>query len=58
MGLIQEAIDSEDMRPLPSYLEVDHEVLSAKFLRAPELSEVPYNVRMEPNLVVEYYAKN
>ena len=27
-------------------------------VRAPALSDVPYPVMMEPNLVVEYYAKN
>jgi len=58
MTLIQDAIHSVDNRPLPSYLEADHEKLTVVFLRAPELSDVPYNVRMEPNLVVEYYAKN
>ena len=40
----------------PDYLEIDSRHLSAKFVRAPELAEVPYPVRMEPNLVVEYYA--
>ena len=29
-----------------------------RFVRAPELADVPYPVKMEPNLVVEYYAKN
>ncbi|MCA6312568.1 MAG: 30S ribosomal protein S4, partial [Phenylobacterium sp.] len=30
--------------------------MSARFIRTPELSEVPYPVKMEPNLVVEFYA--
>ena len=30
--------------------------MSAKFIRVPELAEVPYPVKMEPNLVVEFYA--
>ncbi|MBV9509548.1 MAG: 30S ribosomal protein S4, partial [Caulobacteraceae bacterium] len=38
------------------YLEVDAKGLSVKFIRAPELSEVPYPVKMEPNLIVEFYA--
>jgi small subunit ribosomal protein S4 len=29
-----------------------------KFVRTPALGDVPYPVQMEPNLVVEYYAKN
>ena len=43
-------------RDVPDYIEVDTKGLSARFVRAPELAEVPYAVRMEPNLVVEFYA--
>ena len=45
-------------RDVPDYLEVDHTKMSATFVRTPGLSDVPYAVQMEPNLVVEYYAKN
>ncbi len=45
-------------RDVPDYLEVDHQKMTVKFLRTPSLSDVPYPVQMEPNLVVEYYAKN
>jgi small subunit ribosomal protein S4 len=55
MALILEAQQSAE-RETPDYIEVDSKHLSAKFVRAPELAEVPYAVRMEPNLVVEYYA--
>ncbi|MEY5038492.1 MAG: hypothetical protein RL472_1598, partial [Pseudomonadota bacterium] len=27
-------------------------------VRTPGLGDVPYPVKMEPNLIVEYYAKN
>jgi len=30
--------------------------MTAKFIRTPELAEVPYPVKMEPNLVVEFYS--
>jgi small subunit ribosomal protein S4 len=30
--------------------------MKATFLRVPELADVPYPVKMEPNMVVEYYA--
>ena len=43
-------------RDTPDYIEIDTKALTAKFIRAPELAEVPYAVKMEPNLVVEYYA--
>jgi small subunit ribosomal protein S4 len=35
---------------------MDAKGLSAKFIRQPELAEVPYPVKMEPNLIVEFYA--
>ena len=43
-------------RDTPDYIEVDAKAMSARFVRTPELSEVPYPVKMEPNLVVEFYA--
>jgi small subunit ribosomal protein S4 len=55
MALVLEAASSAE-RDLPDYLEVDSRGLSARFVRVPELAEVPYAVQMEPNLVVEYYA--
>ena len=55
MALVLEAIQSSE-RDVPDYLEVDGKGMSAKFIRAPELAEVPYPVKMEPNLVVEFYA--
>ena len=39
-------------------MEVDQQKLVVKFVRTPSLGDVPYPVVMEPNLVVEYYAKN
>ena len=55
MALVLEALQSGE-RETPDYLEVDTKHQSAKFIRAPELAEVPYPVKMEPNLVVEFYA--
>ncbi|MFN6058366.1 MAG: 30S ribosomal protein S4, partial [Paracoccaceae bacterium] len=57
MGLILEAIALTE-RDVPDYLEVDHNKMIVKFVRTPGLGDVPYPVQMEPNLVVEYYAKN
>lgn len=57
MALVLEAIGSPE-RDVPEYLAVDHSKLTAEFVRAPALGDVPYPVMMEPNLVVEYYAKN
>jgi small subunit ribosomal protein S4 len=55
MALVLEAQASGE-RDVPDYIEVDAKGLSARFIRAPELAEVPYPVKMEPNLVVEFYA--
>jgi small subunit ribosomal protein S4 len=38
-------------------VEVDHNKLVATYARVPALSDVPYPVQMEPNLVVEFYSR-
>ncbi len=43
---------------MPDYLDVDGNKMTATFTRTPTLGDVPYPVVMEPNLVVEFYAKN
>ena len=55
MALLLEALQSTE-RDTPDYIEVDTKAISAKYIRMPELAEVPYPVKMEPNLVVEFYA--
>ena len=55
MALVLEAIQSPE-REIPDYIQVDGKGLSATYVRVPELAEVPYAVKMEPNLVVEFYA--
>jgi small subunit ribosomal protein S4 len=55
MALVLEALQSQE-RDTPEYLQVDAKGMAATFVRIPELAEVPYPVKMEPNLVVEYYA--
>src|SRR5687768_5440562 len=44
-------------RDVPDYIEVDHNKMVATFARVPGLSDVPYAVQMEPNLVVEFYSR-
>ena len=56
LELVAVAIQSPE-RDVPDYLEVDHSKMTAKFARTPKLSDVPYPVRMEPNLVVEFYSR-
>ena len=44
-------------RDVPDYIEVDHSKMTAKMARVPGLTDVPYPVQMEPNLVVEFYSR-
>lgn len=44
-------------RDVPEYIEVDHKSMKGRFVRAPKLTDVPYPVHMEPNLVIEFYSR-
>jgi small subunit ribosomal protein S4 len=44
-------------RDVPDYIEADHSKMTAKMSRIPAPGEVPYPVRMEPHLVVEFYSR-
>ena len=41
----------------PEYIQLDNKNKSAKLIRIPKFSEVPFPVVMEPNLVIEYYSR-
>jgi small subunit ribosomal protein S4 len=55
MALIAEA-QSLAEREIPDYVAPDG-TDKITFVRVPTLDEVPYPVRMEPNLVVEFYSR-
>jgi len=55
MALVLEAQQSGE-RDVPDYLELGDRGFSVRFVRVPELADVPFPVKMEPNLVVEYYS--
>jgi len=55
MALVLEALQSAE-RDTPEYITMDGKGMTATFVRIPELAEVPYPVKMEPNLVIEFYA--
>lgn len=44
-------------RETPDYIEMESKGSKGTYKRVPELNDVPYPVRMEPNLVVEYYSR-
>src|SRR6476661_9693864 len=56
MTLLLEAIKSAE-RDVPDYIEADHSKMTAKLTRVPTLSDVPFPIHMEPNLVVEFYSR-
>lgn len=56
MALVLEATKSAE-RDVPDYIDADHSKMTAKMTRIPALSDVPYPVQMEPNLVVEFYSR-
>ena len=44
-------------REVPDYIQMDEKNKTAKFLRVPKFSEIPYPTIMEPSLVIEYYSR-
>ncbi len=44
-------------RDVPDYITVDHKALKGNFVRGPQLADIPYPVKMEPNLVIEFYSR-
>ncbi|MCK9992230.1 MAG: small subunit ribosomal protein S4 [Alphaproteobacteria bacterium] len=56
LGMVLEALESAE-RQVPDYLNVDNRALKSVFVRTPQLSDVPYPVIMEPNLIVEFYSR-
>ncbi|MDE2030559.1 MAG: 30S ribosomal protein S4 [Alphaproteobacteria bacterium] len=44
-------------RDVPDYMTVDAKEMKGTFVRTPAMSDVPYPVQMEPNLVIEFYSR-
>ena len=44
-------------RETPEYIQMDEKNKKLKFVRVPKFEEVPYQIVMEPNLVIEYYSR-
>ncbi|MBS1183939.1 MAG: rpsD, partial [Proteobacteria bacterium] len=56
LAIVLESVELAE-RDTPDYIEVDTSKKVAKLVRVPGLADVPYAVKMEPNLVVEYYSR-
>jgi small subunit ribosomal protein S4 len=53
---VLEALKSSE-RDIPDYIEMDEGKLKATFKRVPLLADVPYPVKMDPAVVVEFYSR-
>ncbi len=56
MAVVLEATQLAE-RDTPDYVEVNHSAMTARLVRVPGLTDVPYPVQMEPHFVVEYYSR-
>ena len=56
LTFIDGALQSKE-REVPEYIELDNKNKTAKLIRIPKFSEVPFPVIMEPSLVIEYYSR-
>ncbi len=56
LPLVLLAIESAE-RDVPEYMNVHHQKMQGTFMQTPKLSDVPYPVTMEPNLVIEFYSR-
>ena len=56
LTVIDGSIQSKE-REVPEYIQLDDKKKTAKLVRIPKFSEVPFPVIMEPSLVIEYYSR-
>ena len=56
LTVIVGAIGSKE-REIPEYIQLDVKNKTAKLIRVPKFSEIPYPTIMEPSLVIEYYSR-
>jgi len=56
MAVVMAAAESGE-RDVPDYIQVDHKDMKGTFVRSPSLTDVPFPVQMEPNLVIEFYSR-
>jgi len=44
-------------RTVPYYIDASEDGVAATFIKIPELSEIPYGIEIQPNLVTEFYSR-
>ncbi len=56
LTIIEGCLSSKE-RDVPEYIQSDSKNKTAKLVRVPKFSDIPYPVVMEPKLVIEYYSR-
>lgn len=56
LAMVLDSVKSNE-REVPEYIDANHSKMTAKYIRVPQLSDVPYAVMMQPSLVVEFYSR-
>ena len=56
LTIIEGCLSSKE-RDVPEYIQSDVQSKTAKLVRVPIFSEIPYPTLMEPKLVIEYYSR-
>ena len=57
MKLVKDAVTALE-RPMPAYIDVNVPNMSATYIKVPAFEEIPYPVKMEPHLVIEFYSRS
>ena len=56
LTIIDVSLSSKE-RDVPEYIQLDSKNKTAKLVRIPKFSDIPYPTMMEPKLVIEYYSR-
>ena len=56
LAIIDTSLGSKE-RDVPEYIQLDTKNKTAKLVRVPKFSDIPYPTMMEPKLVIEYYSR-
>ena len=56
LNIIEGCLSNKE-RDVPEYIQSDSKNKTAKLVRIPKFSDIPYPTLMEPQLVIEYYSR-
>ena len=55
--ILQPQLEQAQKHDVPSYFEVIKPERKGKFINMPNIEDIPYSANVEPNLVIEFYAR-